>query len=89
MFQSFLFFVIFVVFCPSFAFLPLCLVHPHAYKLPTQWGYRQKKKLGKPPYSYLRKREGDQKSMGNKVPWKTGMLSYAQNYFTLVFYLCP
>ena len=30
MFQSVLFFLIFVVFCPSFAFLPLFLLHPQA-----------------------------------------------------------
>ena len=36
MFQSFLFFLIFVVFCPSLAFLPLFLLNPQAYKLPTQ-----------------------------------------------------
>ena len=26
---------------PSFAFFPLFLLHPQAWKLPTEWGYRQ------------------------------------------------
>ena len=40
MFQFFLFFLIIVVFCRSFTFLPLFPLHPQASKLPTQWGYR-------------------------------------------------
>ena len=40
-FNVLLFFLIFGVFCLSFAFLPQFMLHPQAWKLPTQWGYWQ------------------------------------------------